>query len=114
MRGRSLSRFVKRRLTNWDSDKCSTGPGCPGPELPPDQARDGLSKNTPHRYREAEQELGYAAWVTGTPASITDPGASPVANGKPSSAQPVMPPSISFTGLPNCARRIAPRSPPLQ
>ena len=36
--------------------------------------------------------------MTGIPASITDPGVSPDANAKPSSAHPVMPPSINFTG----------------
>ena len=41
----------------------------------------------------------YAAWVT--TASSTDPDASPTAKAKPSSAQPVMPPSMSFTGRPH-------------
>ena len=50
-----------------------------GPELPPGRPRGGAEQEHRRRDREAEQGWPYAAWVTGTPASSTEPCVSPVA-----------------------------------
>jgi peptidoglycan/LPS O-acetylase OafA/YrhL len=77
--------------------------------------RRGLGVRRP-RLIPGVKAAGLAATASSAGRRLPHPGmaAAAAVTGKPSSAQPVMPPSINFTGRPSRARRSAARSAPLQ
>lgn len=101
-----------RRNGGEPADRGAEQEGGPA-EQAPHAARTGIGMGPRAELPSARPEPpGPPAVPRRYPAS--EPGASPLATGKPSAAHPAMPPGMVFTRRPSRAKRSAARSAPLQ